>query len=155
MASYHSSTRYMCYPSLMLEREPAPARLEGYVAYMVSLHRLFSGGSDRFDADLQADISSRAFRRAFHPNGVARHYAAVLTAPSREQALASVRLPTLVIHGDADTLLPREHGKATADAVPGAEFVLIEGLGHGMAYPGLWDDIVGAIAAHTQKAHAD
>jgi pimeloyl-ACP methyl ester carboxylesterase len=130
--------------------QPAPAQRGGYIDYMVTLHRLFSGGSDKFDPAFQADISARAFARAFHPAGVARHYAAVLSARSRKDALAGVRLPTLVIHGDADTLLPWEHGKATADAIPGARFHLVEGLGHGMAYPDLWDELVSVISAHTE-----
>lgn len=129
--------------------QPAPFRRQGYIDYMVNLHRMFSGGSQAFDPLLQAEIAGRSYDRAFHPAGVARHIAAVLAAGSRQQALRSVRLPALVIHGDADTLLPWEHGKATADAIPGAEFVLVGGLGHGMAYPGLWDEIIAAVTAHT------
>lgn len=132
--------------------QPVPVRREAYIRHMVDLHRRFAGGSDRFDAGLQRDISAQAYDRCFYPNGTARHYAAIVAAGSRQQALGSVALPALVLHGDADTLLPPAHGRATAEAIPGAAFSLIHGLGHGMAYPSLWDEIVDAVSDHTKTA---
>ena len=128
---------------------PVPTRRDAYIRHMVDIHRRFAGGSDRFDAAMQADISARAFDRCFYPNGVARHYAAIVCAESRQEALAGVVLPALVLHGDADTLLLPAHGRATAEAIPGSVFSLVRGLGHGMAYPSLWDGIIAAIAALT------
>ena len=57
-------------------------------------------------------------------------------------------MPTLVIHGTADPLVPVEGGKDTAQAILGAELMLIEGMGHDLAHGRAWPQIVEAIAAH-------
>jgi pimeloyl-ACP methyl ester carboxylesterase len=62
-------------------------------------------------------------------------------------------VPTLVIHGDADPLVHHSGGVATAEAVPGAELLTIEGMGHDLPVE-KWDEIVDAVAAHTAKATA-
>ncbi|MBL7174711.1 MAG: alpha/beta hydrolase [Desulfobacteraceae bacterium] len=70
---------------------------------------------------------------------------------NRKPHLASVTAPTLVIHGVEDPLVPVEHGKDTAEAIPGAEILLIDGMGHGLPKEA-WSQIVDAIAKHTSKA---
>ena len=59
-------------------------------------------------------------------------------------------LPTLIIHGKADPLVPVEGGLDTHDAIKGAEILLIEGMGHDLP-PGVWDEIVPAISEFTHK----
>ena len=72
---------------------------------------------------------------------------ATLAGGSRTSALATVAVPTLVLHGTADTLIDPSGGRRTADAIPGARFVEMEGMGHD--YPAaLWDDWVGLVADH-------
>jgi pimeloyl-ACP methyl ester carboxylesterase len=61
-------------------------------------------------------------------------------------------VPTLVIHGTSDPVVPVEGGKDTARAIPGAELILIEGMGHDLPHGGAWPRIVEAIGKHTQKA---
>jgi pimeloyl-ACP methyl ester carboxylesterase len=78
---------------------------------------------------------------------------AVMAQDNRKPALASVAVPTLVIHGTADPLVPAEHGKDTADAIPGAQLLLIEGMGHDL--PNIkepWPQVIDAIAVHTKNA---
>jgi pimeloyl-ACP methyl ester carboxylesterase len=76
--------------------------------------------------------------------------AAVIAQENRKEALASVTVPTLVIHGTADPLFPAEHGKDTADAIPGAQLLLIEGMGHDLPHTkGPWPQVIEAIAGHT------
>ena len=75
----------------------------------------------------------------------------MITQNNREPALASVKVPTLVVHGTSDPLCPVECGKATAKAIPGAQLMLIEGMGHDLPYRGAWPQIAEAIAIHTQK----
>jgi len=127
-----------------------PEKREAYIQHMVQVFRLLAGGSEKFDEATQREISGLSYDRSFYPAGFARQLAAILASASRRKALASVHVPTLVIHGADDALFPREHGQDTADAIKGAKFLLIQGLGHGTAYPGLWDEIVAAIAAHTK-----
>jgi pimeloyl-ACP methyl ester carboxylesterase len=78
---------------------------------------------------------------------------AVLTQQNRKPELGSVAVPTLVIHGADDPLVPVEGGKDTAEAIPGAELIIIDGMGHDLPHDGdgAWPQIVDAIANHTQK----
>ena len=74
---------------------------------------------------------------------------AALADEDRRPGLASLEVPTLVIHGTEDPLIPPQGGQETADAVPGAELVWIEGLGHEMpepAWPLVLDPICGLVA---------
>ncbi len=75
-----------------------------------------------------------------------------MSQPDRRKALASVRVPTLVIHGTDDPLVPMEAGKEIAGAIQGAELMVIEGMGHDLPHGGAWPRIVEAIAGHTMKA---
>jgi len=131
-----------------------PQEREAYIRHMVHVHRLYAGDSAKYDEATQRELSALSYDRCCYPAGFARQYAAIVASGGRKKALASVRVPTLVIHGADDTLFPREHGQDTADAIKGARFLLVQGLGHGTAYPGLWDEIVAAIAAHTKAAEA-
>jgi pimeloyl-ACP methyl ester carboxylesterase len=131
-----------------------PAEREAYIRDMVHLHRLFAGDSTRYDEATQRELSALSFDRSSYTAGFARQFAAIVASGGRKKALASVRVPTLVIHGADDTLFPREHGQDTAAAIKGAKLLLVQGLGHGTAYPGLWDEIVAAIAAHTKAAES-
>jgi len=134
--------------------KPIPAEREAYIRYMLDLFRLFAGGSDQYDEETQREMSAMSYDRSVNPAGFARQFAAVVASGGRRLALASVKVPALVIHGTADTLFPSEHGKDTADAIPGARFLLIKGLGHGTAYPGLWEEMEEAIITHTRTAEA-
>jgi pimeloyl-ACP methyl ester carboxylesterase len=134
--------------------KPIPAEREAYIRYMLDLFRLFAGGSDQYDEETQREMSAMSYDRSVNPAGFARQFAAVVASGGRRRALASVKVPALVIHGTADTLFPSEHGKDTADAIPGARFLLIKGLGHGTAYPGLWEEMEEAIITHTKATEA-
>jgi pimeloyl-ACP methyl ester carboxylesterase len=101
---------------------------------------------ERITADAHA-----AFDRCWDPEGRARQAMAIGSSPSRVEALGSLKLPVLVIHGDADRLVPLEGGKATAAAIPGARLEIIEGMGHDYP-PQYWDRLVDLIAAHAQAA---
>ncbi|UCD81638.1 MAG: alpha/beta hydrolase [Desulfobacterales bacterium] len=128
---------------------PPPIERDAYIQHMVDVYRAFAGGSDKYDERLQKEISASSYDRSFYLMGFTRQLAAILACGSRKDALAAIDVPTLVIHGSHDTLLPPAHGKDTAEAVPGAKLVIIKGLGHGMAYPVLWDEIIETITAHT------
>lgn len=66
--------------------------------------------------------------------------------------IASRALPTLVIHGTADPIIPYEHRKALAEAIPGAELLTIDDVGHLVFLPGIWDIVVPAVLEHTQPS---
>jgi pimeloyl-ACP methyl ester carboxylesterase len=78
--------------------------------------------------------------------------ASILTQANRQAALKGLRIPTLVIHGDADPLVPVEAGKETAAAVPEAELKLMKGMGHDLPHGEAWAQIAKDIIVHTKKA---
>ena len=109
------------------------------------------GSPGKVDEQAQAEYAGEAFDRAFDPPGVARQIVAVMASGSRADALREVKVPTLVLHGSADTLLDSSGGRRTAELIPGARFVLIEGMGHD--YPeAFWDEWVDLVAAHVAAA---
>jgi pimeloyl-ACP methyl ester carboxylesterase len=97
--------------------------------------------------------AGQSWDRNHDPRGVARQLVAILASPDRTPALAGVRVPTLVIHGEADPLIAPSGGKATAAAVPGAELLVIPGMGHDLPVD-TWPTIVDAIVANTARAAA-
>ena len=74
--------------------------------------------------------AAAAYDRAFNPEGGKRQILALLAEPSRVELLERLRLPTLVVHGTADPLLPAMHGVHVAAHVQGSELRLIPGLAH-------------------------
>ena len=103
-------------------------------------------GSPGFPLDEEAVRvrASRSFDRAFDPPGVARQLVAVLASPDRTPQLHELAVPTLVIHGADDALIGVSGGRATAAAIPGAELVIIEGMGHDLPRA-LWPELAGQI----------
>ncbi|SEG93132.1 Pimeloyl-ACP methyl ester carboxylesterase [Nonomuraea solani] len=100
---------------------------------------------DREKITLMAGL---AFDRSFDPAGTARQLAAIMASADRTESLASVTVPTLVLHGEADQLVPLAGGQATAAAVPGARLVTYPGMGHDIP-AALWPDIVTEITKLT------
>ena len=110
-------------------------------------------GSARIDEDLQRTFAAEAFDRAQNPAGVGRQLQAAMRSGSRADALRSVRVPFLVIHGTRDTLIDPSGGRRTAELVPGARLELIEDMGHD--YPvEIWPRWVELITAHARAAAA-
>jgi pimeloyl-ACP methyl ester carboxylesterase len=88
--------------------------------------------------------------RDHDPAGVARQLHAITSSGDRTKALRKVRAPTLVIHGEKDPLVRPAAGRALARAIPGAEFRLIEGMGHDMP-PALFEQFADAVAQNAEK----
>jgi pimeloyl-ACP methyl ester carboxylesterase len=116
------------------------------IANSQALERLYTSPS-QFDPEQSAARLGAAFDRCFSPRGVARQLAAIIASGSRSEALRSVHVPALVLHGDADTLIDISGGVRTAQCIPGARFVAIDGMGHDLATI-FWDRIVQLISGH-------
>jgi pimeloyl-ACP methyl ester carboxylesterase len=89
--------------------------------------------------------AGRAYDRSYDPIGVARQAVATVASGDRTERLRKVNVPALVIHGLADRMCDVSGGQATAEAIPGAELVLIEGMGHDLP-PGLRPQLAARIA---------
>lgn len=98
------------------------------------------------DEEEVAAQAGRAYDRSYDPIGVARQAIATVASGDRTALLRHLSVPTLVIHGLADRMCDVKGGKATAEAIPGAELVLIEGMGHNLP-PGLRSQMAERIAA--------
>jgi pimeloyl-ACP methyl ester carboxylesterase len=134
---------------------PTPTDRESCIERSIQDQRVLSGPGYQFDEARARRHAERAFDRGVNPAGVARQLAAILASGSRKEALRSVSVPTLVIHGDADPLIPVEGGIDTANSVPGAELLIIEGMGHDLP-PAVWPQVIETIAHHAaQKSILD
>ena len=89
--------------------------------------------------------------RAYDPAGAARQMAAGRAAPDRSDALAQLDVPTLLIHGVDDPLMPIAAGEQLARVIPGAWLLAIKGMGHDLPDQ-LGELFVGAIAANAGRA---
>jgi pimeloyl-ACP methyl ester carboxylesterase len=115
----------------------------------VKKQRIVQGPKYPVDEELVRQYTAEAFDRCYYPEGMTRQLAAVLASGSRKEALKSVKVPTLVIHGDADPLVPVEGGKDTADSIPGAKLLIIEGMGHDIPIE-VAPKIIQAISEHAK-----
>ena len=130
---------------------PAPTQRAAYIDHHVELSKVIGSPGFPFDEAAVRARGARTFDRGVSPAGVARQFVAILASGNRKPALASLRIPTLVIHGAADPLVPIAGGRDTAEAVPGAEFLEIEGMGHDLPREA-WPRLVDAITKHAARA---
>ncbi|HJZ02083.1 MAG TPA: alpha/beta hydrolase [Streptosporangiaceae bacterium] len=118
----------------------------------VALKRIIGSPGYPLDEDMVRDIAARSFQR--HPDAEQaerddqRQRAAVIASGDRRPALAGLRIPALVIHGEQDPVIRPRGGRATARAIPGARLVTYPGMGHDLP-AALWPSIVAEITAHT------
>ena len=116
---------------------------------MVDVYRVIGTPSDTYPLDEEwlLDVGATSYERAYDPAGRLRQQAAMLAAADRRKELSEVHVPTLVMHGDADPLIRLTGGQATAEAVPGARFVVLPGVGHGAFPRQVWPMIIDSICA--------
>lgn len=108
---------------------------------------MLNGQKLPYDEKASRELAKRIFDRGLNLPGFARQFAAIIADGSRKQALKSVTVPTLIIHGDADPLVPVECGIDTANSVPGSELLIIEGMGH--TFPRqVWTQVINGIVRH-------
>lgn len=125
---------------------PAPDRA-GYIAGHLAGLRIW-GSPACYDEERLTANAAEAYDRCFAPAGTARQMMAIIASGSRTAGLAAVRVPTLVLHGDADTLVDASGGRRTAEAIPGARFVVLEGMGHDYP-PAYWDQLIDLVKTHS------
>jgi len=130
---------------------PAPDNREGRIELGVWAKRKLVGPADPFDDDYERARIVRAVDRGSNPPGFIRQLQAIGAAEGRLERLATLRVPTLVIHGDADILVPVENGRLVAAAVPGARLLEIDGMGHDLPRR-IWSQVADAIAELARQA---
>ena len=128
-----------------------PLDRAGYVRNFVEIWAVIAGDGLPFDRERMARQGAASYDRGSNPPGVPRQMLAIIASGNRKKALRGIRTPTLVIHGTRDPLIPFAAGIDTAHAIPGAELLAIDGMGHWLPRE-VWPRIVDAIARHAAAA---
>jgi pimeloyl-ACP methyl ester carboxylesterase len=132
---------------------PAGGSLQAEVEHAVKLFKLIgSPGFPTAESLLRARVIEST-ERSYHPQGFMRQIVAVAADSQRAEALSRLAVPTLVVHGKADPLVPFACGEDTARRIPGAKLSLIEGMGHDLA-PGVVDRLLPLLISHFQATGA-
>ena len=134
---------------LMLISQAPPANRDENIEHYVKRQQILNGPHFPIDEAYVRTFAGRAFDRSYYPQGTARQIGAIVASGSRKEALQTVQIPTLVIHGDADPLVPVEGGRDTAASIPGAKLVIIEGMGHDIPLA-VAPQIIDAIIQHAK-----
>ena len=109
------------------------------------------GSKKYFDLQEARERAGREYDRSFYPEGTHRQMAAIYASGDRSEALTTLSVPTLVIHGTDDTLLTPSGGDRTAELIPGSVLLKVKDMGHDMPQP-LWPLFVDAITSHARRA---
>jgi pimeloyl-ACP methyl ester carboxylesterase len=133
-------------------RRPAGDR-EAAVESAVSVFRLIGSPGFAVDEEETRKAAELSYDRGYHPAGTGRQLAAIIAAGDRTSELRGITAPTVVIHGTKDKMIRPSGGRATAAAIPGAQLVTIDGMGHDLPR-GAWDRMVDAIVANAERAEA-
>lgn len=137
-------------PGMLRKPDPDPeVRLKESAAFWTAI------GTKRYPTD-QARIRELVFEaaeRAPDISGIPRQFAAILASPSRRPQLKKLNVPTLILHGTKDPLVPFRAGKAAAALIPGAMFHVIEDYGHNLP-EALMDEAATQIAANASRVKA-
>jgi pimeloyl-ACP methyl ester carboxylesterase len=137
--------------SLLMRR--APSDREAFQDYFVRMFRIIGSPGFPQDEARVRELAAATLDRAHNPAGTARQLAAILASGDRTPALRRLQVPTTVIHGTDDPLVPFRGGVATARAIPGAELVAIPGMGHDMPRE-VWPRFHEALAKNSERAAA-
>lgn len=128
---------------------PPTNNADTLAAYLVNIYKALGSTDD--DATLQKRARAH-INRSWYPEGIERQVAAVLIGDNcdRRKQLAELKVPTLVVHGDADPLVKPEAGKEVASAIPEATLVMIPGMGHDPSMKFV-DPLTDAILKHIKR----
>jgi pimeloyl-ACP methyl ester carboxylesterase len=135
----------------VLLRRPSGNSPQAVVAHYVRLFKVI--GSPAFQTP-ENELRERillGLQRGYYPVGTLRQMLAVMADVTRAGQLARIRVPTLVIHGKADPLVPFACGEDTARRIAGAKLVGIKGMGHDLP-PGVVERLLAPVLSHLKAA---
>ena len=137
--------------SFMVKRPPDASRDEA-VAFGTELVRSFSYPDPARPENAHAEMTAKAFDRGYYPVGTRRQLLAIIADGSRVERLKTITTPTLVVHGGADPLVPKEGSEDIARHIPGARLEIIDEMAHDLP-PSQVGRMVDLIAGHAKQAH--
>jgi pimeloyl-ACP methyl ester carboxylesterase len=108
---------------------PVPSGREAFIEEMVKRGRLIHG-TFAYDEDQSREYRAKEYDRSYYPEGITRQLAAMAVPSNLKPILPAIQAPTLVIHGRENPLNHVDAGKDIATAIPGAELLILDGMGH-------------------------
>lgn len=147
-----SGARRLPGPSLkvrtaMISNPADPRSFDSIVSHYVGIYKLIGSPGFPSDDDWLRQRLSMSVRRSYRPRGTARQLTAIVADGDRTRLLSEIRLPTQIVHGLDDPLVPVAAGKELGRVMRESRLDLIEGMGHDMPvklWPRFADDIVAA-----------
>jgi pimeloyl-ACP methyl ester carboxylesterase len=115
---------------MLMAKPPDPMDRKGAIAQMANTLRVIGSPGYPEPEEVLWEAAEKRFDRCYCPEGVSRQMAAVIADGSRVELLKTISVPSLVIHGADDPLVPVEGGIDTAAHIPGASLEIIPGMGH-------------------------
>jgi pimeloyl-ACP methyl ester carboxylesterase len=137
--------------SLFVHR--APQRRDDYVEYFVRVFRIIGSPGFPVDEARLRELAAATYDRGHHPAATGRQLAAIMASGDRTEQLCRLGVPTVVIHGTDDPLVPFRGGVATARAIPHSDFIAISGMGHDLPHE-VWPKVIDAVVTNTERAAA-
>jgi pimeloyl-ACP methyl ester carboxylesterase len=131
---------------------PAPEERGAYVEHNMNIWRRIWSPEFPFEEKRARTFIEKSYDRSYYPQGAVRQNIALIANGDRRKSLSTIAVPTLVIHGTDDPLIPVEGGKDTARVISGARLFIINGMGHDMP-KGVWAEIVDAIFENAVQAN--
>jgi proline iminopeptidase len=138
---------------VLLSRPTDPKDPESVIEYMVEMFGVIGSPAYPSSKDELRSRIGRSVHRAYEPAGTARQLLAIIASGDRRKLLRTITAPTLVIHGADDPLVPLAAGRDTAQNIPGASLMVIEGMGHDFP-EALMPRLAQAIADHCDRSAA-
>jgi pimeloyl-ACP methyl ester carboxylesterase len=127
-----------------------PEDIDGVAEHVSAMFEVIGSPGYPQDREMVAALARIAYERCYAPAGTTRQFLAVSVSGSRKDKLATVTVPTLVLHGEDDPLVPLECGVATAAAISGARLHSFPGMGHDLPQE-LWPEFIDEIDAHAKS----
>jgi pimeloyl-ACP methyl ester carboxylesterase len=130
--------------------EPDWSDREAVIDYIVHLARVSAARTRPFDETEFRELASRVVDRTKNMESSMKNHDLLEGGERWRERLGGLSVPTLVIHGTEDPVLPYGNGVALADDIPGAELLRVEHMGHELPRA-VWDLVVPAILEHTSE----
>jgi pimeloyl-ACP methyl ester carboxylesterase len=129
----------------------APADRAGFIEHTTRVFAAIGSQGLPQDTEMVRDMAARSYDRGHDAAASGRQLGAVIASGDRTAQLGTIAAPTLVIHGSKDRMVSRSGGVATARAIPGAQMLTIQGMGHDLP-EAAWPRLLEAISEHAQAA---
>jgi pimeloyl-ACP methyl ester carboxylesterase len=132
---------------VVVGRPKRPQDIESVIDNQVRIVRAIGSPVHHESDQALRERVGRGIRRAYAPAGLTRQVMAIIASGDRRPLLRTITAPTLVIHGRDDPMVPLPGGQDTADHIPGAKLLVVDGMGHDLS-PALLPQLAQAVVDH-------